>query len=173
MRFGSAFSLVVAVAACSSAKPSSSDSPSVFVAFATDFENFRTWESFDPGIGAPGNDHVSGPRRVFVSKRPPAGAHEFPVGSMVVKESGDGDIPSRHVFAMVKRGGDFNADGAINWEWFELTNVDASRVVIAWRGVGPATGDVYGGDATGGCNLCHGSAHASDYVFAPPVFLSP
>ena len=53
----------------------------------------------------------------------------------------------------------------------ELQNVDDENVSITWRGFGPATGDVYGGDATGGCNSCHGAAHTSDFVFEPPVFL--
>ena len=165
-----AAALAFVVAACGSSSRAPDREP--FIAFASDFTNFRAWESFDPGVGAPGNDHVSGPRRVYVNARPPADAKTYPVGTIVVKESGDGDIASRDVFAMVKRGGGFNGDGAVGWEWFALKNVDESRVVIDWRGVGPATGDVYGGDATGGCNVCHASAHASDYIFAPPYMLA-
>ena len=143
----------------------------MFVAFGSDFDGFRTWESFEPVSAAPGNDHVSGPRRIYINKLPGAGASAFSVGTIIVKESGDGDLASRHVFAMVKRGAAFNAGGAVGWEWFELANVDEQRVAVTWRGLGPENGDVYGGDATGGCNRCHDAAHTSDYVFAPPDLL--
>jgi len=86
-----------------------------------------------------------------------------------VKESGDGDLPSRHVFAMVKRGGGFNAEGAKEWEWFELHNEANGGVTIVWRGVGPATGDAYGGVSTGGCNTCHGGAWRTDFAFSPKL----
>ena len=143
--------------------------PEPFIAFSSDFGNFRTWESFALTYSVPGNDHLSGPRTVFLRARPPAGAKAFPVGTMIVKESGDGDLPSRHVFAMVKRGGGFNADGAAGWEWFELQNVDDADVALIWRGLGPTNGDAYGSATTGGCNGCHSAGKVSDYVFSPPL----
>ena len=141
-----------------------------FVAFESDFQDFHSWESFAITMDiAPGNDHLNGPRHLFLNKRPPAGSHEFPVGTIMVKES-DGDDPTaRHIFAMVKRGADFNVGGALNWEWFELANASSGAVVIKWRGFGPSNGDAYGGDATGGCNACHKTAAASDYVFTGPT----
>jgi hypothetical protein len=93
------------------------------------------------------------------------GQPPFPVGTIVVKESGDGDLTTRHVFAMVKRGGDFNATGMVNWELFELQNGADGSVSMMWRGVGPTNGDAYGGDATVGCNTCHLSAAPQDFIF--------
>jgi hypothetical protein len=142
----------------------------VFLAFASDFAHFRTWESFDCGEGvAPGDDHLTGTRRVYFNRRPPPGSRVFPVGTIFVKESGEGALPSRHVFAMVKRGGGFNAGGAGDWEWFGLQNDPSGAVTIAWRGTGPATGDAYGSASTGGCNTCHGGAWRDDYAFSPTL----
>ena len=88
--------------------------PSVFVARASDFEGFHAWPSFDLGPPvAPGNDHLTGPRRVYYTELPRSGDSSFAVGTVLVKESGDGDLPSRHVFAMVKRGGGFNDTDAV------------------------------------------------------------
>ena len=165
---------VVALFAASLASCSSADKPSPvvvpFVAFSTDFADFHSWESWALTIDvAPGNDHLNGPRHVFLKQPPPAGSHEFPVGTIIVKETDGGDPTTRHVFAMVKRGADFNPTGALDWEWFELANTDNGGVTIMWRGVGPANGDAYGGDATGGCNSCHKTAGNSDYVFAGAI----
>ncbi len=42
---------------------------------------------------------------------------------------------------MVKRGGGFNAEGAVGWEWFELTERDDESVAIKWRGVSAPSGE--------------------------------
>lgn len=100
---------------------------------------------------------------------PKLGSETFPIGTIIVKESGTGDLPTRHVFAMVKRGGGYNADGMKGWELFELQNIDSDRASILWRGLGPTNGDAYGGDKTGGCNSCHGAAASWDYAFTGQV----
>jgi hypothetical protein len=165
---------IAAVAACG-ASPSPAP-PTVFVATIDDFRSFRSWPSMALTVEiAPGNDHLSGPRRVFINKRPPGGTSPFPIGTIVLKESGDGDPTTRDVFAMVKRGGDFNASGAIDWEWFQLKNGADGSVTMLWRGVGPANGDAYGSDTTGGCNTCHQSAASQDFIFTADLgpLLSP
>ena len=91
----------------------------------------------------------------------PSGSPEFPVGTAIVEVRASGII-----FAAVKRGADFNATGAKNWEWFEL--LETPDVVIKWRGVGPPAGEMYGGDPNGGCNACHTRCGGTnDYVCSP------
>lgn len=140
-----------------------------FIAFGTDFAGYHSWESFVPKIALPGNDHLNGTRTVYINRLPEPGSTEFPVGTIFVKESGDGDPSQRHVFASVKRGAGFNKTGAVDWEWFELQNGAKDQPTILWRGVGPTNGDAYGGDATGGCNTCH-DTKVWDYAWTAREF---
>ena len=157
------------VVACASA-PDPEPPATTFIAFGDTFADYRSWPSFEIGVdAAPGDDHLMGPRRVFVNRFPPAGSKTFSIGTIFVKESGDGALATRHVFAMVKRGGGFNATGAREWEWFGLTNDVSGHVIMLWRGEGPPNGDAYGSGATGGCNSCHGGAPRTDYVFSPEL----
>jgi hypothetical protein len=163
---------VAALASCGGASSDASDPApplTTKIAFADDFAGYHGWTSFACGIGSLGNDHLQGPRRVYLNRLPPAGATAFPIGTIFVKESGDGPPETRHVFASVKRGGGFNASGAVGWEWFELANGPGDRPLILWRGFGPSNGDAYGGDATGGCNGCH-DAPALDYAWSAQEF---
>jgi len=155
--------VALALPACAgAAEPPPGDT---FIAFASSFSSFRTWESFavPAGSGA-GPVHLTGPRTEYLNHAPPHGAAAFPVGTIVVKESEEGDIPDRKVFAMVKRGGDYNESGARDWEWFELENVDEDEVTIIWHGVGPPAGEMYGGDPKAGCNSCHLASAKNDFV---------
>ncbi len=173
MRF---FALVVVLAGCApAAEVAPPDAPAAttdgglvaFIAFRSTFQPFRSWTSFHsdgpPDDGTFPAD-VLGPRTQYINQLPPHGATEFPMGTVIVevRESG-----SREIFAGVKRGGGFNATGAKNWEWFELTE-DAGEVLLVWRGYGPPTNDSYGGDPNGGCNACHTACGAgNDYVCSP------
>jgi hypothetical protein len=147
-----------------------------FLAFAPAFQGFRTWPATPlAGEPVPESPHTAGPRVVYVNRAPAAGSSAFPLGTVIVKElAGTATDPSR-IFAMVKRGGGFNAAGAAGWEWFELQTTSAapdSPVAIVWRGVGPPLGEVYGGDPNGGCNGCHAGARANDFVQTPALALS-
>ncbi|CAN5741750.1 hypothetical protein BH09MYX1_BH09MYX1_31890 [soil metagenome] len=167
-----ALALALAGTLSCGSSPVASTPPPTFIAFGEDFAAYRTWSSFEITVdAAPGNDHLVGPRRVFYNQLPPPGSTAFPVGTILVKESGDGDLPTRHVFAMVKRGGGFNAiaGGALDWEWFELVNDTSGNVIMLWRGEGPPNGDAYGSGTTGGCNACHGGAPKTNYVFSPEL----
>ena len=149
----------------SSSDTASSGNGGPFLAFAKDFEGFRTWTSTPAGSATePASTHTTGPRTVYVNREPKSGSAAFPVGTVIVKESADGPIESRTVFAMVKRGGGYNQDGAEDWEWFELLNRDDKTVSIVWRGVGPPVGEKYGGDPNGGCNGCHATSRNNDFV---------
>jgi hypothetical protein len=150
----------------------------VFIAFASDFANFRSWQSFDvtkeqdadAGLDA-GAQHPDARLIEYLNKPPPTGSTAFPVGTIIVKEGTDGPVDMRQYFAMVKRGGTENAAGAKGWEWFELQNAADGTPGIVWRGVGPPNGTLYGGDPTGGCNSCHVQC-GNDAVCAKAVQLA-
>jgi hypothetical protein len=143
--------------------------PGQFVAFAQDFQGVLDWPRFAvdrPPIPA---IHDSGKYLVFINRMPPPGADRFPTGTIIVKiPQGQGDV-----FAMAKRGGDYNTRGAQGWEWFELKAQLDGSWVIAWRGITPPEGCGYSGIVGGGCNLCHASAVGNDYVQTTDLRLSP
>lgn len=150
--------------------------PAIYIAFASDFERFERWTTFDRGRDPVPPSH-NGRSIIYVDPPPPAGAAEFPVGTRIVRVEQAGDDPTAwEVHAMVKRGGGFNAEGARGWEFFELA-LDRSgrRPAIRWRGEGPANGDGYvapeGGEVLG-CNHCHASATYNDSVLSPVLALS-
>lgn len=154
---------------------SSSEIRAPFVAFGDDFAPFRTWPA-TPAVadGIPAGIHGNlGPMTVYRNHAPPAGATEYPVGTILVKETQEASPAARKVFAMVKRGGDFNDTGARGWEWFELQNADDGTPFVLWRGLGPPAGETYGGDANGGCNSCHAGAKSDDYVWTTALALHP
>lgn len=138
-----------------------------FIAFAKDFDGYPSWEAhrLESNI-APNDVHAGGERTLYLSRRPPHGSTEFPVGTLIVKA-----VPGvGRVFARVKRGGGYNTDNP-GWEWFELQHTTPDSVIIVWRGVGPPSGEGYGGDPAG-CNGCHAGFADNDYVGAPDLKLS-
>lgn len=145
------------------------DAPDTFLAFSSTFAPFRSWPAFHSD--GPADDgtfpaDVLGPRTQYINTVPPHGATEFAVGTVIVEARESG---AQKIFAAVKRGGGFNAGGATDWEWFELS---APPVAILWRGVGPPIGDTYGGDPNGGCNACHARCGATnDFVCSPRLAL--
>jgi hypothetical protein len=179
--------LFVTLAACGSGGDPAETGPT-FIAFAPDFAGFHEWpssvagrpdagpgEPLPPDAGPPADGGVhdeSVPKTVYIKL--PEGqvvGTEFPVGTLIVKEVDGGELTTRKIFAMVKRGGGYNKAGAKNWEWFELENVDAQSVRIRWRGIGPPAGELYGGDK-GGCSPCHSEAIGNDYVMSATLDLS-
>lgn len=155
--------LAVLVMACGPA-PVTPPPEESFIAFEADFTGYRTWEPFPLDGTAQAPAHLAGHRVVYLKKRPPAGATGWPVGTIIVKEFTQAALVDRQVFAMVKRGGSYNLTGATGWEWWELKNSDEQTAKKTWRGVGPPSGENYGGDPTGGCNVCHSGAKANDFV---------
>lgn len=146
-----------------------------FIALSRDFSGFRDFGQVELGEKpAQGETHPGGKLVAFVNSLPRAGVKEFPVGTIIVKESiSDHPEPGKtgKLFAMVKRGGDFNASGARGWEWFELAENERG-VAIQWRGVGAPTGESYGGDPMGSCNGCHEMATKNDYVLSSALKLN-
>lgn len=143
-----------------------------FIAFERDFQGFRRWPSIAlPEREAQGLTHLDGRRTEFVNARPPAGASTFPVGTILVKEIDTGKRGHHQLFAMVKRGGGYNAQGARGWEWFELREREDGSVGVNWRGLNAPSGEGYGGDPAGGCNGCHEIAADNDFVRASALRL--
>jgi len=166
--------LALFATACGSAPAADQSAPqgSNFIAFAADFSGYHSWPSFDvTKDAAPGTIHPDAKLIEYLNRPPPSQSSEFPVGTMIVKEGTDGDPLTRQFFAMVKRGPNWNVDGATGWEWFELRNTAAGGVTIVWRGVGPPAGEVYGGDPNAGCNTCHVQC-GNDAVCAKAVQLA-
>jgi hypothetical protein len=149
-----------------------STSSQCFLAFSKDFQGYHAWSPYDVTNDADlAGIHDGSTVIEYLNRAPPSGASEFPVGTIIVKEATGGTIP-HELFAMVKRGCDFNA-ALPGWEWFELQNLDdgSDGVKIVWQGFGPPNGDSYGGDAGSGCNTCH-LACDNDGVCATPLKLS-
>lgn len=160
--------LVALVGCASSASDGAAEDPpglpAPYLAFSSDFKGYPGWRSARFDGGAEGL-HTAGTRTVYVKgTRGPSG--RFPVGTIIVKEIASADAKT---FAMVKRGAGFNAKGARDWEWFELVKNDDGSPLVKWRGVGPPSGESYGGDPNG-CNACHGAAEAHDYVLSPALW---
>jgi hypothetical protein len=128
-----------------------------------DFQTFRDWGSIELDTAEGGETHPTGPQRTYVNALPVELSAEFPAGTIIVKDATPGG-ERRRLFAMVKRGGGYNAGGAKGWEWFELEERDDHSVAIAWRGLGAPDGEEYGGDPSGTCNSCHQRAHDNDFV---------
>lgn len=139
-----------------------------FVAFAPDFQSLLDWPRHPIDRPPIPMVHESGKYLVFINRPPPAGATEFPVGTIIAKiPQGRGET-----FAMAKRGGTYNSRGARGWEWFELKAQADGSWAIAWRGITPPEGCGYSGIVGGGCNVCHSAAAANDYVQTPTLQLA-
>jgi hypothetical protein len=162
-----AAALLLIIAAGCSSSGATADAGDTFIAFNSSFEPFRTWTMVHDDLEDPSGtlgSGVAGPRDQYINMLPPAGSTEFPNGTIIVEVRTD----SGKIFASVKRGGDFNAGGAKNWEYFELQE---NPVTYIWRGLGPPLGDTYGGDPNG-CNNCHVMCAGNDYICSPKLQLS-
>lgn len=158
--------VLVAAAGCSGSS-GGADAGDTFIAFNNSFAPFRTWTMVHDDLEDPSGmlgSGVAGPRDQYINMVPPSGSTEFPIGTIIVEVRTD----TGKIFASVKRGGDFNAAGAKNWEYFELQE---NPVMYIWRGLGPPLGDTYGGDPNG-CNNCHVQCAGNDYICSPKLQLS-
>ena len=148
-------------------------SGATFIALERDFQSFQSWSRTQVGDAEIVCGHAAGPRFAYVST-PPAGG-KFPIGAMIAKTVEVGDPTTWSIHAKAKRGGGFNPQGAINWEWFELRIVGTNEVTILWRGAQPPKDHGYeslpGLGATtamdGDCNTCHAAAAGTDYLLSP------
>lgn len=160
----------------------SDDGGATFIALDRDFAGFQSWYATGPlpfnqlsATVDPTGTHVG-----FVNRRPPAGATRYPVGTIVVKAiEPSADATTWEMFGMAKRGGGFNASGAVDWEYFLLRVAADGDPFITSRGLGPSNdgsdmgADAYApGGAAGGCNFCHGDPTyaGTDHVISPPLW---
>lgn len=164
-----------AASSCGDSNPDASSAalpPEPFLAFADDFRGYHDWTHYDVTDDADlVGIHDGSTVLEYINHLPPSGSTQFPVGTIIVKEA-TGGTQAHELFAMVKRGGGYNA-GAPGWEWFEVQNLDngCDGVRIVWRGVGPPAGETYGGDPNAGCNTCHTDC-GNDAVCAKPLNLA-
>jgi hypothetical protein len=177
-RFLPALLVLLSCGGSKSGSDSGQPPPDVFIAVEHDFAVWTQWQSYDLGDQPADTVHLGGHRTIYLNKAPPHGSTEFPVGTIMVKtvvaDADGGTTPdggTSQIFAMAKRGGDYNAEGAVGWEWFELASTDQPAIWI-WRGYQPPAGQGYGGVAGGQCNTCHMAAASNDYVESPAVLLS-
>jgi hypothetical protein len=148
----------------------------VYIALGRDFEDFESWVAFDRGLDPVPPTHEGTTSMIYVDELPPTGSASFPMGTRIVRVEQRGDDPSAwEVHAMVKRGGGYNAGGALDWEFFGLVLTRSGDPWIEWRGEGPMSGDGYvapdGSTEVLGCNHCHASARYNDSVLSPALDL--
>lgn len=149
----------------------------VFVALDSDFAPFRSWQRVALGSD-PLPGHPPGPRFGYRNKPAPHGAKAYPVGTMLVKtiEPANVDPSAWEIFAMVKRGGNFNPAGAVDWEFFRLRIINGQPHILS-RGLTAIDPDADGGSGYFGslgnafvdmCNSCHGTtaSAATDHVLS-------
>jgi hypothetical protein len=159
------FALFGAAGCGKKVEPPSLPKPAPFVAFERDFQDFRKWIEVEmPKVEAQGVTHTEGKAREFVNALPTSGRSSFPVGTIIVKEVTNDEKKTHEIFAMVKRGAEYNRSGAPGWEWFELRERKDESVSIVWRGINAPNGEDYAGDPLGGCNSCHQLSAKNDYV---------
>jgi hypothetical protein len=144
-----------------------------FIPLQRDFAGYRQWRAFDLGTAPADAVHPEGRRVVYLNQAPPSGSAAFPAGTILVKTVTPSAGSPASIFAMAKRGGSYNSQGAVGWEWFELQDASDGTALIVWRGITPPTGEGYGGDVIGGaCNTCHGAHQDNDYVASTALLLA-
>lgn len=143
-----------------------------FIALTENFRAFRTWTRTPVGtMDLP--DHPAGPRFAYANQPPPAAGSRYPLGTIIVHTIEPSADPLMwDIFAMVKRGGGYNASGAVDWEFFRLGVSSSGVPVILGRGLNPSEGHSYGGSTApvmASCNTCHGAAagEAHDHILSP------
>jgi hypothetical protein len=149
--------------------------PQIFIAQQKDFQDFLSWQSFL--VDAQGNNspaHMGGKVTAYLNKVPPKGSATYPVGSIIAKTVEKGEKMKWEIHSMVKRGGEFNTQGAKGWEYLELQYNSDNIALILWRGEAPPVGHGYEaltplGTTTMECNGCHAGSKDTDFVMTPEL----
>lgn len=161
--------------------PSSLPERDTFIAMMRDFAGFSDWSRHAVQGAMLPVGVQDGPTYIYANVAPPD-ASRWPVGTILVKVIESGAQPEQWtIHAMVKRGVPFNGDGAVGWEFFELSlpNGLDEPPLILWRGTGPPSGHGYASATVDAgpegiplvCNDCHSAAWQSDGVLTPALAL--
>jgi hypothetical protein len=148
-----------------------------FIALQSSFAGFRQWQSYYLGDNELAG-HPPGKRYGYIKQK--TTDSKYPVGAVILKtvESGTSEA-DWELFGMAKRGGSFNAGGAVGWEFFTMRIGSTGEPVIYSRGANPSDADADGGltgtgysDPAGSgttCNRCHGvsGTDRTDHVLSP------
>lgn len=158
-----AIAVFLSIQACEEDDEIADDTDDEFVASSSDFSDFRNWTELstvsgpDPAIGPAhqANDETT-TRTIYIKENVNRMANgEFPVGTILVKDTQDDAGNTVEVTAMVKRGNGFDADNN-DWEWFMLM----PDGVIAIDNGSPVRGAIQM------CSGCHAQNQDEDYVFS-------
>jgi hypothetical protein len=112
------------------------------------------------------HEGLSGQMSIYLNQSPDTETKTFPVGTILFKTTLVQGFDKPVVHAMTKRGGGFNAGGALGWEYFELLMGKDDVPYILWRGAKPPGGEMYMAllgaanvdrpmTTDGDCNSCH------------------
>jgi hypothetical protein len=143
---------------------SSTPSLTEYIADDNSFKDFASWKleatkkGPDPALGmAHGGNDETVTRKIYNKDGKRMKGGEYPVGTVIVKQSTNTAGTLNEITAMVKRGNDFNP-AAGDWEWFML----APDGTIGKDGTMPMRGANL---MNGMCAGCHAGASAKDLVF--------
>jgi hypothetical protein len=148
-------------------EPQSNESNEVIATDET-FTGFQNWtlvaqeQGPDPALGPAhaGND-TTVTRFIYFEDDATRVNGEYPIGTVIVKETYNPDKSIHELTAMVKRGNDFNPD-ANDWEWFMLT--PEGNIMTDGEGNPVRGANLMNGMCTG----CHAQAADLDYAFSKP-----
>ena len=169
-RAARALALAVGAAACGGAKDSGGASacmPEPFISFTRDFEDLDAWSTAE--LGGPDNEAHAAGGQLFSRALGLDADGGLCAGSMLVRsQPAVADSPAS-LHGMVKRGGGFNADGAVGWEWFGLGRSEAGAPVVLWRGEEAPSDVGYNNGVElveANCNACHAAGAEHDHLMS-------
>lgn len=176
LAFGSAALLVVAASSSCGGKAATKPPPVVqqFLVQDSDIADFTSWYS-QPFVIDPIADifYPPGSRFGFINHVAAPGATSYPIGTIIIKAIENSKDPTTwQLFGMSKRGGDYNAAGAVGWDFFlprfenGVPHIYSSGLTPTVDG-NPDMGAVNEGSYFAGgqiaCDVCHGSKDYAPY----------
>ena len=175
-RFSVALAFALGCSACGGGGATIPTPVAQFQAQDSDVADFPSWHS-QPFIADPLADIVypPGSRVGFINHAAAPGTTSYPIGTIIIKAIENDNVPAHwELFGMSKRGGDYNAAGAIGWD-FLLIRYENGVPHIYSSGLTPTVdgnpdmGAVNEGSYFAGgqiaCDVCHGLKKYAPYDF--------
>ncbi|HEX4456565.1 MAG TPA: hypothetical protein VIA18_01265 [Polyangia bacterium] len=168
---------VVASSSCGGGHGGGSDMTSPvpeFIVQDSDVAGFTSWYS-QPFVADPLSDIVypPGSRVGFINHLAPAGATAYPLGTIIIKAIENSTDPTTwELFGMSKRGGDYNAAGAVGWDFMLLRFQDGvphiyssglTPIVDGNPDMGAINEGSYFAGGQIACDVCHGQKDYAPY----------